>query len=273
MYDDEPSDGGWMTRGWAPGGEGPVGIQALTQQEHAFLNLPPELFFASGLFQGCYTRRREYVRNCPIQSTCADRTLRYTGVRLDQCDLDVFLACAVRFPRQMGSAPCTRKVSILGLAREVLKNVGVNECKRISDSLRRLEAGRIKIRDGRFACYLQPIQKALFDTEAGYWLIELNPEMLRSLQGMGNLQAFIRERFMLPRVSMDRWLHGLMYCSSRICLPFNWLPALSGNANAVPVQLEKSLNRLRASVRSDRLSLGEGGLEISRNSRMAAGLR
>ena len=90
---------------------------------------------------------------------------------------------------------------------------------------------------------------------------------------MGNLEAFVRERFKLPKVSIDRWLHGVMHCTSRICIPFGGLPALSGNANAGPVQVEKSLNRLRASVRLDRMSMGAGGLEISRASRAAEGLR
>jgi hypothetical protein len=164
-------------------------------------------------------------------------------------------------------------LDIRSLTREVLRTGGRGDRKRVVESLRRLESGRIKIRDGRFTCYLQPIQKALFDDEAGLCLIELNPEMLRSVQKLVNHQAFIRERFQLAKVSIDRWLHGVMHSSSRICIPFGGLPALSGNANALPVQVGKSLDRLRASVRLDRLSVGEGGLEISRSSRASGGMR
>jgi len=271
MFDDDIPDGGWMARDWMSG-SGAVS-QALTQQEHAFMSLPPELFFASELFQGRYVRRRVTVRNYPIESTCTDRSLRYTGVRLDQFDQDVFLACARRFPAQNASAPQAQKLDIGRLTRELLRSAGNGERQRIVASLRRLESGRIKILDGRFTCYLQPIQKALFDDEAGLCLIELNPEMLRSLQRLGNHQAFIRERFRLPKVSMDRWLHGVMHCSSHICIPFGGLPALSGNANAQPAQVGKSLNRLRASVRLDHLSIAEGGLEISSHMRAGGAVR
>jgi len=267
MYDDDILVEGWMGQGWTPGSENGEGAEALTQKECAFLSLPPELFFASELFQGQYVRRRTRVRDYPIQSTCSHRALRYTGVRLDQFDQDVFLACAARFPRQKSSAPCARKMDLRGLAREVLKRAGTVDRRRVAESLRRLESGRIKIRDGRFTCYLQPIQKALFDEKAGYCLIELNPEILRSLQCVDNLQGFVQERFRLPKVSMDRWLHGVMHYSDHICIPFAGLPALSGNANAVPVLVAESLDRLSASVRLYRLRMGEGGLEISRAAR------
>jgi hypothetical protein len=266
MYDEDMLVEGWMGQGWSPG-SGNDGVEALTQKECAFLSLPPELFFASELFQGQYVRRRVRVRDYPIQSTCAHRTLHYTGVRLDQFDQDVFLACAARFPRQKSSAPRTRKMDLRGLAREVLERAGAAEKRRVAESLRRLESGRIKIRDGRFTCYLQPIQKALFDDKAGFCLIELNPEMLISLQRLDNLQGFVRERFQLPKVSMDRWLHGVMHYSERICIPFSGLPALSGNAQAVPIQIEESVNRLRTSASLRCLSVGEGGLEISRKAR------
>jgi hypothetical protein len=267
MFDDDTLDGGWMSQGWTPG----TGAGSLTQQEHAFLSLSPELFFASELFQGRYVRSRVAVRDYAVRSTCADRVLLYSGVRLDQFDLDVFLACARHVPAHVTSAPQAQKLDTRALTREVLKSAGRGDLRRVMESLRRLETGRITIRDSRFTCYLQPIQKALFDEEVGLCLIELNPEMLRSLQQLGDHQGFIRERFQLRMVSIDRWLHGVMHSSSRICIPFDGLPALSGNTNARPVQVEKSLNRLRASVRLDRLSVEEGGLEISRNSRVSGG--
>ena len=196
------------------------------------------------------------MRDYPIQSTCTGRTLHYTGVRLDQFDQDVFLACAARFPRQKSSAPRTRKIDLVGLTREVLKRAGAADRSRVADSLRRLESGRIRIRDKRFTCHLQPIQKALFDDKAGHCLIELNPEILISLQRLDNLQSFVRERFLLSKVSVDRWLHGVMHYSDRICIPFAGLPALSGNAAAVPLHVEESVNRLRTSVGPVPVELG-----------------
>ena len=274
MFDDYAEEG-WMEYGWTPGNgtSGGAATQCLTQQEYAFLNLPAGLLFSSALFQGRYVRRRERVRNMAIRSTYTDRVLYYTGECLDQFDLDVLLACAQHFPKQTSLAPLNLKLDLRAVSRTVLGRGGQSDLRRVVASLRRLEAGRIKVRDGRFTCFLQPVQKALFDTLSNTCMIELNPEMLRSLQSLGNYQVFIRERFSLRKAPMDRWLHGMVRASSSICIPFEGLPELSGNAKAQPGQVEESLNRLRASMRLDHLSLSEGGLEISRQPRAAGGAR
>jgi len=262
MFDD--AFDGWMGRCWTPGCAGGADAMPLTQREHDFLSFPPELIFASELFQGRYVRRRVRVRDYPIRSTCSRRTLLYTGERLDQFDQDVFLACASRFPQQNSTAPSALKMDLRGLAKDALNRSGTADRRRVSESLRRLESGRIKIRDGRFTCYLQLVQKALFDDKTDHCFIELNPEMLRTLQRRDNLKSFVQERFRLSKSSMDRWLHGVMRYSDHICIPFAGLSALSGNAGVLPAHVEESLNRLRGLVSISRLNMGEGGLEINR---------
>ena len=274
MFEEHGSMSGWMGYGWAPGGDAGAEVQALTQQEHAFLRLPPELFFASELFQGRYVRRRQRVRDYEVRSTCSARTLRYTGERLDQFDLDVFLACALHAPEQRTTAPMLLKMDLRGVARTVLRNTGAAALERIAGALRRLESARVEVRDVRFACYLQPFQKVLLDTMEHRCLIELNPDMLRSLQRIRNFHGFIRDRFRLRKCSMDRWLHGLLHYSAGVCIPFGGVAELSGNADAQPARVGEALDRLRNVVRPDEIGIWEGGgLEIRSDAPASGGQR
>jgi len=246
--------------------------QRLTSQEQSVMRLRPELFFASELFQGRYVRRREQVRNYEARSICPARTVRYTGERLDQFDLDVLLVCALHSSEQCGSAPGMVKIDMRGIAKALLKTAGRTALPRVAASLRRLESCRFEVRDGRFIYCLRPVQKVLIDTLEQRCLVELNPEMLRSLKSIHNFPSFVQERLRLPMCSIDRWLHGLLYYSSEVCIPFSGFAALSGNATAQALQVRKSLDRLRCVVRQNAMGILEGcGLEIHRDAPAARG--
>jgi len=244
--------------------------QTLTSQEQSFMRLRPELFFASELFQGRYVRRREQVRNYEARSICQARTVRYTGERLDQFDLDVFLVCALHSTEQHRSAPGMTKIDIRAIAKALLKTAGGTALPRVAASLRRLESCRLEVRDGRFIYCLRPVQKVLIDTTEHRCLVELNPEMLRSLKSIHNFSGFVQERLRLPMCSIDRWLHGLLHYSSEVCIPFGGFAALSGNATAQALQVLKALDRLRCVLRSDEIGVLEGcGLEIHHDVQVA----
>jgi hypothetical protein len=246
--------------------------QTLTSQEQSFMRLRPELLFASELFQGRYVRRREQVRNYEARSICSARTVRYTGERLDQFDLDVLLVCALHSSEQCSSAPGMAKIDIRSIAKALLKTPGRTALPRVAASLRRLESCRLEVRDGRFIYCLRPVQKVLIDTVEQRCLVELNPEMLRSLRSIHNFSGFVQERLRLPMCSIDRWLHGLLHYSSEVCIPFGGFAALSGNATAQALQVLKALDRLRCVVRSDEIDILEGcGLEIHRDAPVARG--
>ncbi|MDR3640532.1 MAG: hypothetical protein P4L39_04350 [Humidesulfovibrio sp.] len=276
MFDDYAGINGGMSYGCEPeflySDARPA--QSLTSQEQAFMRLRPELFFASELFQGRYVRRRRQVRNYEARSICPARTVRYTGERLDQFDLDVLLVCALHCSEQCRSAPGMTKIDIRGIAKVLLKTASKTALPRVAASLRRLESCRVEVRDGRFVYCLRPVQKVLIDTMEQRCLVELNPEMLRSLQSIHNFSGFVQERLRLRMRSIDRWLHGLLHYSSEVCIPFGGFAALSGNAAAQTLQVVKSLDRLRCVVRPDEIGVLEGcGLEIHRDAPVAGGPR
>lgn len=246
--------------------------QTLTAREQAFMRLRPELFFASELFQGRYVRRRRQVRNYEALSLCPAATVRYTGERLDQFDLDVLLVCALHSAEQCPAATGMTMIDIRAVAKALLKTAGRTALARVAASLRRLEACRLEVRDGRFVYCLRPVQKVLIDTLEHRCLVELNPEMLRSLRSVQNFSGFVRERLRLRMRSMDRWLHGLLHYSPEVCIPFGGFAALSGNATAQTPQVVKSLDRLRGVVRPKGIGIREGcGLEIHRDFPIAGG--
>ena len=239
-------------------------VRSMTQQEHEFLRLPPHLIFASGLFQARYLRRRQALSSVQVQSTCSARSLSYSGESLDQFDLDVYLACARYAPRQVNPVPAALKVDLSATARTLLRAATTPAKQRVLGALRRLEAARIRVSDSRFTYDLQPMHKVLHDSKTDRCLVELNPEILRSLQSVGNLNIFINDRFRLGMKGVDRWLHAVLHFSPGLCIPFGGLAGLAGNAEMPPRQLEETLRRLQDVVRPDELNLGKHGLEISR---------
>lgn len=265
MFDDQ--DGiGTLTGGHAGLSPAANPVRSMTQQEHEFLRLPPDLLFASGLFQARYLRRRPALSAVQVQSTCSARSLSYTGEALDQFDLDVYLACARCAPRQVSPAPAALKVDLTATARTLLRTASASAKQRVLDSLRRLESARIRVSDSRFTYDLQPVHKVLHDSETARCLVELNAEILRSLQSVGNLNVFLNERFRLGMKGVDRWLHAMLHFSPGLCIPFRGLAGLAGNAEMPARLLEETLTRLRDVIRPDELNLGKHGLEISRTS-------
>ena len=66
----------------------------------AELRTCPSCVLRSALFGVVRRGRRQYLQN-QIVATWADTTLRYTGIRLDQADLDVWLT-ALHLSREQG---------------------------------------------------------------------------------------------------------------------------------------------------------------------------
>lgn len=238
---------------------------ALTCQEQHFLSLSPDLLFASNLFMARYARTRPRVRDFEVRSAVPSREARYTGERLDQFDLDVFLTCAQHVGIQPGPASGLVRIDLDKTARELFRDGSAETRRQILASLRRLEAGRIEVRDGRFSCCLRPVHKALHDAMTNRCLVELNPEMLQSLQRVGNVLGFVQDRMRLGRRAMDRWLHTLLRLSPGVCIPLKGLSDLCGNAGVDPDVVSQALGRLGRYVRPGEIGLHrERWLEISK---------
>ena len=133
----------------------------------------------------------------------ADTTLRYTGVRLDQADLDVWLT-ALHLSREQGLGArvvCSERAFLRALGRST-KNV---EWLRIV--LDRLTACAVKIARERRTYWGSLIEKGCRDEETGEFVIVLNPELAELFEDEGFTWLDWEIRRSLD-MDLAKWLHG-----------------------------------------------------------------
>jgi hypothetical protein len=167
----------------------------------------------SALFGVVRRGRRSYLQN-QVMAAWADTTIRYTGVRLDQADLDVWLT-ALHLSREQGLGArvvCSERTFLRALGRAT-KNV---EWLRIV--LDRLTACAVKItRDSR-TYWGSLIEKGYRDEATGEFVIVLNPELARLFEDESFtwLDWEIRQGL---GMDLAKWLHG--YIVSHQATPRN----------------------------------------------------
>ena len=228
LYDDGfPHDREPMQIGWHYGLH-ETGSASITPAERQFMQLPPELLFASDCFQAVYARKRQYVDRHLLVTALPQFTVLYTGERLDQFDLDVLLAC-LRITQRAVPARGMVKISLRELAQRVSRSAGRAVQARVRASLRRLEAGTLHISDARYEFLFSFLQQVMISRENDLCLVAVHPMLLDSLNAIPRLNLKIRDRGALAADGLLRWLHALSHCGSEMCIPQSMLPELSGS--------------------------------------------
>jgi hypothetical protein len=129
----------------------------------------PSCVLRSALFGVVQRGRRRYLKR-QIMAAWLDTTIRYTGIRLDQADLDVWLTA---LHLSLGTRViCSERAFLRALGRAT-KNV-----EWLKEALTRLTACAVEI-TYRGKTYWGPlIEKGCRDEETGQFLILLNPELV-----------------------------------------------------------------------------------------------
>jgi hypothetical protein len=160
----------------------------------------------SALFAPVRPGARAALRREKIAAV-GDFKIIYTGIRLDQADLDVYervLHLARKTP--LGEAVKFR-------TRDMLADLGRPAGKSGRDwllkSLSQLAAGEIEVSNGKFAYAGSLIQEQGRDEEAGLHYIVLNPR-LTALYGQGWSAVRQEHRLALGKQQLAKWLHGFI---------------------------------------------------------------
>jgi hypothetical protein len=168
----------------------------------AELRTCPSCVLRSALFGVVRRGRRQYLQS-QIMATWADTTIRYTGVRLDQADLDVWLT-ALHLSRAQGLGArvvCSERAFLRALGRKT----GNKEWLRIA--LERLTACAVKITRERRTYWGSLIEKGCRDETTGEFVVVLNPELAELFED----ESFTWLDWEIRRsLGMDlaKWLHG-----------------------------------------------------------------
>lgn len=237
LHDREPMQIGWRY------GAHDAGSATITPAERQFMQLPPELLFASDCFQAIYARKRQHVSRHPLVTALPQFTLLYTGERLDQFDLDVLLACLRSTHRAVPVKGMVR-ISLRELAQKVSRTTGKMVQARVRGSLRRLEAGTLHISDARYEFLFSFLQQVMINRENDLCLVAVHPMLLESLNAIPRLDLKIRDRGALAADGLLRWLHALSHCCSEMCIPQAMLPELSGSRALPRVRVETAMATL-----------------------------
>jgi len=132
--------------------------------------------------------------------------LRYTGLRLDQYDEDVWMQVLHLARRQDLSDTNGVRFTVRGFLREMGTGHGQHARKALTRSLKRLSATSLSVGMERFEYTGSLIDDFAEDKTSGCYVVRLNPR-LRTLFDTGHtrMQAQVRRR--LP-TDLARWLYG-----------------------------------------------------------------
>jgi hypothetical protein len=132
----------------------------------------PSCVLRSALFGVVQRGRRKYLKR-QIIATWPGTTIRYTGIRLDQADLDVWLT-ALHLSREQGLGArvvCSERAFLRALGRAT-KNI-----EWLKDALARLTACAVEITHQGKTYWGSLIQEGGRDEIAGKFVILLNPKL------------------------------------------------------------------------------------------------
>ena len=190
------------------------------------------LFAVGGASKG---RKREHLKSVQLAAV-EGMSVRYTGERLDQNDLDVWetVLHAVR-QQAMGDTCHVTAYSLLKLMG--LTDTGKNR-QLLSERIERLASAVVKIQCGRYSYVGALISGAVHDEQTREWVIRMNPDVrpLFAPDQFTQVQWAVRQE--LGKNQLAKWLHGYY----------------STHAKPYPMRVEKLLHLAGSTNKSSRSS-------------------
>lgn len=171
------------------------------------MRICPHAFLRSAVFSLAGKGKRKHFDDELLAST-GDFTIRFTGLQLDQADLDIWLALVHLLQHQpIGSTVSTSHLDLLKMLGK--SDSGQNR-QALQRQLSRLRATAVSVRIASGSCYLGGLLDA---AEVGKTLVvRLDPRVIELFTGkrFARMQAAVRRE--LPPLS--KWLYG--YFSTHI---------------------------------------------------------
>jgi hypothetical protein len=185
----------------------------------------PNSFLRGALFAAIHGKER-YGLQRQVLASQKGSTIRFTGIQLDQSDLDVWeQAAQLARPHPLGNV-C--HFHIHAFLKALRRNTGKSDHEWLKYAFARLAGCCVEITEGRYT-YGGAMLEFRRDEVAGVYIVRLNPTIL-NLYNAGWTAIDWDIRHKLRRKPLALWLHG-------------WL---SSNAKNYPVKVE-TLHRLSGS--------------------------
>jgi hypothetical protein len=209
----------------------------------------PNAILRSSLFGVIKKGHRNYEQNV-LKATVQGLTITFTGPKLDQADLDVYLECV----RRCASHPLGDLVRFT--AYDFLKSInrdhGNTQYAWLKAGLLRLMGSIVDIGDGRFFYTGHLLNEKYRDEKTGEFVIALNPKIAVFFSGDVWTRLSQTERNTLKGKPLAQWLHGF-YSSHKNPYPYKseTIKDLCGSESTLVEfrrMLKKSLSALSAAT-------------------------
>lgn len=205
----------------------------------------PNIVLRSALFGVIGKGARLYESNV-LKATFNGYTIKYTGEKLDQADLDVWLESL----RRCQGTPLGHTVhfSSYDFLKSICRNTGKSDHEWLKKVFKRLRANDVEISDGKYTYAGSLIFEQYRDEETGQNCIVLNPKISSCFSDSSWTGVTQALRLQLKGKPLTQWLHGF-YSSHAKPLPMKicTLKDLCGsqsNLKEFKRMLKKSLNEL-----------------------------
>jgi len=165
----------------------------------------PNGFLRSALFGAIAKGRRRYIEGEQIAALDGIE-IRYTGQRLDQGDLDVWLTILHAARLQTLGSKC--RVTSYQLLKALGKSDTGKNRAMLQKRIERIRATALTIRQGRYSYIGGLIDEAYKDEETQEWVIVLNPKLSALFAADSFTQIEWSIRRSLDGHPLAQWLHG-----------------------------------------------------------------
>lgn len=182
------------------------------------------LVLASDLFTARKLGPRPWREGEVLTTSWPGATVRFSGERLDQDDLDAYLGCLVLAYRNPGRTHGTTRFSLRDLTRLIRPSGRRFAARCLEKSLWRLAAARVEIEgaDGHVEIQARLVHALLRDSAAGICSMDLNPRIMDGFRSATSLERLLATRTPIGAGRFRRWLAGLLANASpcvRLDLP------------------------------------------------------
>ena len=168
----------------------------------------PNPIVRSALFGVVRRGRREFLEQVQLPAI-GGTDIRYTGARLDQADLDVWMGILEIFKGQ--DIALRRGRATVG-AREFLRSIGRsgggNDIAWLERTLARLQATALQIRSNGQMYSGSLVVEHARDERTGQLMVEINPRLVELFQAHEWTRINWDERQGLGQDHLAKWLHG-----------------------------------------------------------------
>jgi len=174
----------------------------------------PNAVLRSALFGVVMKGRRRFCNELEVPSA-GNLKIKFTGLRLDQADLDVWEQC-LSLAKENGLG--TRIEFIANHFLEAIgRSKGKSQHKWLKESLKRLNGAQVEIQEGDRAYFGTLIYEGFRDEGSGHYIVQLNPKLSR-LYGQHNWTRVQWDQRHALKRDLSQWLHGF-YSSHKAPFP------------------------------------------------------